>query len=315
MFNLFPNLLIAVLFTCITSFADTVYIDAGAYTSFPATIQSGTSGNWKVYIGKGQKPSDVSIRRNGDLNISGSYIIFENMAFGQQEGLNGGENVHLGGVHHIQFKKCRFFSVNTGTLTRSNPQTGDLLKFSQSNDILVEDCEFVNENSLVRGSVDQYWDNVNVHNVICRNNYFHDLYFSASACVQFKGGSYNVIIENCVFDSIGEASALRFGGGTGDQWIPDPAGAEGWDMTARNNVFINCPEQPVDVYNARDIRIYNNTFIGCGGFGPSGTWESGAGILKAGGNPDLLTRAWTDSIWFINNLMWNPNGDLKGVLD
>ncbi|MFH1760476.1 MAG: right-handed parallel beta-helix repeat-containing protein, partial [bacterium] len=315
-FNRRVNTAICLGFLCGFLFGDTVWVNTGTYSSFPASIQSGTQDNWKVYAGRGQEPVDVSVEPSGDLNISGvSCIIFQNIAFGQKSGMSGGENVYVYNSHHVYFKKCKFFSVNTGSLNPKDPQTGDLLKYHMVNDVLIEDCEFVNENSFVYGSCDQYVDFLNVHDIVFRNNYFHDMFFSKSACVQFKGGSYNVLIEKCVFDSIGEGSALRLGGSTGDQWIPNPSGPEGWNITVRNNVFINCPEQPIDVYNGRDIRVHNNTFIGSGGAATPGTWESGAGIFRVISSESDLDRAKSDSVWFINNLIWNPKGDLRSVAD
>ncbi|MBO9153649.1 right-handed parallel beta-helix repeat-containing protein [Chitinophaga sp. GCM10012297] len=175
-----------------------------------------------------------------------AYLRIEGMVFARQTG--NGLNFDDGGTyaspaHHIVLRHCIFRDM---AATGNN----DLLKLSGADDLLIEDCIFLNGSPGGSGI-----DMVGCHNSLLRGCRFENMGANA---VQMKGGSSHINIEACKFKNAG-SRALNLGGSTGEAFFrPADAAWEAADLKVSGNVFIGS-EVPVAFVGCIRSEVVNNT--------------------------------------------------------
>lgn len=189
-----------------------------------------------------------------------------------------------------------------------------LIKFNQSHNIIIEDCElFDGKNFQRKPAIDLPCTD----DVIVRRNLIRNCHRG----VVSKGGGQRVLIEANVFV---DNSGAAFSGGSTDPDLfidgrfGDPCSFalfESYDMTARDNLVVSTrpgerPVEPIAIWAAKNASITNNTFIGIGDRGvllvrPGNEVDSPA---KGCGRSARLTR--TEDLMLRANIFI-----LSGVVD
>lgn len=160
-----------------------------------------------------------------------SHLVLDGFLVRQQTG--NGINIDDGGdysspAHHIQVRNCRFEDINA---TGNN----DFLKLSGLDSFLVKNCAFLS------GAAGSGIDMVGCHWGTIEDCYFED---AGSSGIQAKGGSQHILIRRNLFRDI-DQRAINIGGSTGLQFFRPPL-----------------PTPIVDAFEAADIDVFSNVFIG-----------------------------------------------------
>ncbi|MGH1388322.1 right-handed parallel beta-helix repeat-containing protein [Kordia sp.] len=175
----------------------------------------------------------------------------------------------------------------------------NMLKMSGIDNFLIEDCEFMNT------SLDFYSD-AGIDFVGCHHGTVQDNYFDSSGGVGIvcKGGSQFITIRRN-FIKNNTKRAINIGGGTGFQFfrppLPDPIvdAFEAADIEVYSNVFVGSFSQ-VSFETSVRSKVYNNTF-----YNPS-VW-----VIRILGKPNTSFLECADNE-FINNIVYLEN-DLTEV--
>jgi hypothetical protein len=126
----------------------------------------------------------------------------------------------------------------------------DLLKLSGADDLIIQQCTFLNGSPGGSGI-----DMVGCHNSQILQCRFENM---GSNAVQMKGGSSNIRVEACVFKNAG-SRAINLGGSTGQSFFrPATATWEAADLKVYSNVFIGA-EVPVAFVGCTRSEVVNNT--------------------------------------------------------
>jgi len=140
---------------------------------------------------------------------------------------------------------------------------GDVVKIVPGcHNTTIKWCDIHNPGSYGPGN-HQGIDGVRTHNTVIQDCYIHDVI--ADYGVIIKGGSFNTVIERCLFYNIGYGAAL-LGQTTGEDSmdpIENPGEYESIDGIIRNCIMINCGGAGAAAYSALRPSIYNNTLIHC----------------------------------------------------
>ncbi|WP_157986335.1 right-handed parallel beta-helix repeat-containing protein [Chitinophaga alhagiae] len=175
-----------------------------------------------------------------------AYLHIEGIEFARQTG--NGLNIDDGGSyatpsHHIVFQHCVFRDM---AATGNN----DLLKLSGADDVVIQQCTFLNGSHAGSGI-----DMVGCHNSLIRQCRFENMGANA---VQMKGGSSNIRVEACVFKNAG-SRAINLGGSTGQAFFrPANATWEATGLKVYSNVFIGS-DVPVAFVGCTHSEVVNNT--------------------------------------------------------
>jgi len=164
--------------------------------------------------------------------INCSYVNIEGIVVQGQTG--NGINIDDGGdysspTHHISISGCTFRDM-------AGNGNNDFLKLSGLDDFMVSQCTFTNGGGGGSGV-----DMVGCHNGLIRDCQFDDPGVSG---IQAKGGTASIRIIQNVFRNT-EQRAINIGGSTGLQFFRPPL-----------------PDPIVDAYEAKDILVHSNVFIG-----------------------------------------------------
>jgi len=224
---------------------DTVLVHSGTYRGDQSLggLQ-GTPGKW-IYI----LAEKNVVFQGGNAAWRGTdiaYLHIEGFTFTGQTG--NGLNIDDGGTyaspaHHITFRQCTFRDM---AATGNN----DLLKLSGADDIIIQQCNFLNGSKGGSGI-----DMVGCHNSVIVECRFENM---GSNAVQMKGGSRNIRVEACVFKNAG-SRAINLGGSTGQAFFrPADATWEAADLKVYSNVFIGA-EVPVAFVGCIRSEVVNNT--------------------------------------------------------
>lgn len=226
---------------------DTLLVHNGTYHGDQSLgVLQGVHNKWIYLIA--EKNSEVFFEGGGTA-LSGvdiAYLHIEGFVFSRQT-INGvnisdGES-YSSPAHHIVFKNCIFRDM---AATGNN----DLLKLSGVDDLIIENCLFLNGSSGGSGI-----DMVGCHNSSINKCRFENM---GSNAVQMKGGSSNIRVEACVFKNAG-SRAINLGGSTGQSFFrPLNATWEAADLKVYSNVFIGS-EVPVAFVGCTRSEVVNNT--------------------------------------------------------
>ncbi len=164
--------------------------------------------------------------------VNCTHLEIHGLIVEQQTG--NGINIDDGGdyytpTHHITIDRCIFRDMNAGG-------NNDLLKLSGLDSFSVRDCQFLNGGGGGSGV-----DMVGCHYGIIEDNYFDD---SGTSGIQAKGGTQHILMQRNVFKNI-DQRAVNLGGSTGLTFFRPPL-----------------PNPIVDVFEAADLEVYSNIFIG-----------------------------------------------------
>jgi hypothetical protein len=207
---------------------DTILVHGGTYAGglYVENIQ-GTPDAWITIMAV---PGELVIF-DGGINawqfIDGAYLDIRDFVFESQTG--NGLNFDDGGTydtpaHHIKFTGCSFQNINANG-------NNDFLKLSGLDSFEVVQCTFLNGAAGGSGI-----DMVGCHDGKVRLCQFASL---GANSIQMKGGTRNITVERNFFKFGGER-ALNIGGSTDLQFF-----------------------RPIDApYEAADIKVYSNVFIG-----------------------------------------------------
>lgn len=226
---------------------DTILLHNGTYSG-DQSLQDlqGTSSKW-IYVIAEQK--GAVLFEGGSAAWRGSdiaYLHIEGVVFTKQtgNGLNFDDgSTYASPAHHILLQHCIFRDI---AATGNN----DLLKLSGVDDLVIQQCTFLNGSPGGSGI-----DMVGCHNSIIRQCRFENM---GSNAVQMKGGSSNIRIEACVFKNAG-SRAINLGGSTGEAFFrPANATWEAADLKVYSNVFIGA-EVPVAFVGCIRSEVVNNT--------------------------------------------------------
>lgn len=226
---------------------DTILLHNGVYPG-EQSLQGlqGAPGKWIYIIAE---KSGAVLFEGGATAWKGSdiaYLHIEGMVFARQTG--NGLNVDDGAsyaspAHHIVFRHCVFRDM---AATGNN----DLLKLSGADDLIIEQCTFLNGSPGGSGI-----DMVGCHNSIIRQCRFENMGANA---LQMKGGSSHIRVEACIFKNAG-SRAINLGGSTGQAFFrPANATWEAADLEVYSNVFIGS-EVPVAFVGCIRSEVANNT--------------------------------------------------------
>ncbi len=224
---------------------DTILVHTGIYPGDQAlgSLQ-GTAAKWIYIIAEKNVlfEGGTAACRGSDL----AYLHIEGFTFAGQTG--NGLNIDDGATyetptHHITFRQCTFRDM---AATGNN----DLLKLSGADDLIIQQCTFLNGSKGGSGI-----DMVGCHNSQILQCRFENM---GSNAVQMKGGSSNIRVEACVFKNAG-SRAINLGGSTGVPFFrPATATWEAADLKVYSNVFIGA-EVPVAFVGCIRSEVVNNT--------------------------------------------------------
>jgi hypothetical protein len=207
---------------------DTILIHGGTYAGglYEENIQ-GTANAWITIMAATGELVIFNGGNNAWQFLDAAYLDIRGLVFENQTG--NGLNFDDGGAydtpaHHIKFTSCSFQNINA---TGNN----DLLKLSGIDSFEVVQCTFLNGAEGGSGI-----DMVGCHDGKVRLCQFLNL---GANSIQMKGGTRNITVERN-FYKFGGQRALNIGGSTDLQFF-----------------------RPIDAtYEAADIKVYSNVFIG-----------------------------------------------------
>jgi len=226
---------------------DTILLYNGSYPG-NQSLQNlkGTPGKWIYIIAKER---GTVVYEGGDFAWRGSdvaYVHIEGIVFTKQTG--NGLNFDDGSsystpAHHIVLQHCIFRDMAANG-------NNDLLKLSGVDDLLVQQCTFLNGATGGSGI-----DLVGCHRSIIRQCHFENL---GANGIQMKGGSSDILIEACRFHNAG-SRAINLGGSTGTAFFrPADANYEATDLKVQSCVFTGS-EVPVAFVGCTRSSVVNNT--------------------------------------------------------
>ena len=234
-------------------------------------------GKYSAIIDASQKPYNDAIR------IERQYIIID--GFDIRKVLPGKGNNAIAVYGHS--------NSADGSVVRNCRITGghNQLKIGGADNILIEKNEFYGKFRHIPISI------VGVHNTILRENLFRDWKAPLNnGMLQIKGGSKDVIVERNYFKNIGSI-CLALGDATSDSSMRGGTKVyEGSGLVARNNVFIRCG-RAIDFVDCNNCSAVNNTIVDSG---------QNTSLIKLAANRNPVRNA-----RIINNIIYNPNRDLK----
>jgi hypothetical protein len=226
---------------------DTILLHNGTYPG-NQSLQSlkGAPGKWICIIAKER---GAVIFEGGNYAWHGSdvaYLHIEGIVFTRQtgNGLNFDDgSTYATPAHHILLQHCIFRDMAANG-------NNDLLKLSGVDDVIVQQCTFLNGATGGSGI-----DMVGCHKSIIRQCRFENMGANA---VQMKGGSSDNLIEACMFKN-GGSRAINLGGSTGmDFFRPAVANWEATNLKVYSCVFIGS-EVPVAFVGCTRSAVVNNT--------------------------------------------------------
>lgn len=227
---------------------DTLLIEDGVYSG--GNYYSELKGNKDHWINIIGNPKKVIFEgENTAFQISDfEYVRFEGITI-QNQKLNG-VNVDDAGTfetpaHHIIFSNCLFRDIdNTGN--------NDLLKLSGLDTFLIESCTFSGGANGGSGA-----DMVGCHSGTFSQNYFEDM---GNNAIQCKGGTSEILIERNMFVNAG-LRGINLGGSTAlDFFRPQGASYEARNLKVYSNVFIGC-QAAIAYVVSENVEVINNTII------------------------------------------------------
>ncbi|MCX7879920.1 MAG: right-handed parallel beta-helix repeat-containing protein [Ignavibacteria bacterium] len=251
---------------------------------------NGTKENW-IYILSSERNPASFVGGNTAIQFSDvSYLHIKGLSFASQK-LNG-VNIDDGGTyetpsHHIIIEGCSWLNMDA---TGNN----DELKLSGVDTFWVVGCTF--QNGSPGGSL---IDMVGCHYGVIKNSIFYN---AGSNCIQAKGGSSNIKIEQNVFINGGQR-AINIGGSTGlDYFRPKGAIFEASEIFVYSNIFVGSVA-PIAFVGAVHCKVINNTLVN-----PS-RWL--VRILQENTNPGFLTcgnNVFANNICYFSNNASNELG-------
>ena len=206
----------------------------------------GKPGKWIYIIAKTR---GTVVYEGGNFAWRGSdvaYLHIEGIVFTKQTG--NGLNFDDGSsystpAHHIVLQHCIFRDMAANG-------NNDLLKLSGVDDLIVQQCTFLNGATGGSGI-----DMVGCHRSIIRQCHFENMGANA---IQMKGGGSNIHVEACRFQNAG-SRAINLGGSTGTAFFrPADANYEATDLKVQSCVFTGS-EVPVAFVGCTRSSVVNNT--------------------------------------------------------
>jgi hypothetical protein len=179
-------------------------------------------------------------------------------------------------AHHPIIEDCEIDS-----------STNDCIKFTPGNDGgIIRRCE-IHHSGMSVGSYPNVANADGVDNVNCDSLHLYDCYLHhiSGHGIYNKGGSIGSIVERCKFRW--SYTGPVFGFQTDLEWMSpgvNPELYQNRDGIIRNCIIMDCNDEGLGWYCAKDARAHNNTLIRCGvgttsygvavRFGLQGTWTT-----------------------------------------
>ncbi|MFH1761080.1 MAG: T9SS type A sorting domain-containing protein [bacterium] len=290
------------------------------------------------------------------MEINGSHLIIQgfalkslsvNRAAAEGEGCN---QSLVPDWHPGEYKSWLTFGDSTCYASDIVFKDNDYKNWTTTDAVIFHDCKrcsVVNCNFSLElpetGGHDQMIDLVGAVDIVIKGCTFYYKRIGStlqSAMVQAKGGSWNILVEDCrlTIEKITSGTNIQFGGilaGGGERCLdganfyngtllkelklPEDRVGQVNHMIVRNNIFVGMEEHPIDCWNGVDVYFINNTFINCGNkpalFRASdNVWDL---VVKGGqqpGSPDSQFLP-TSELCLANNIIYNPKGDLMSFID
>lgn len=261
----------------------TILIKPGIYNGgFYISKTAGTQEQPIIIKGEDSKlPPVFKGKREGLKISSAAYLQIGNIVFSGFG--NNGINIDDGGKtdtpsHHIYLHNIRI--ENTGG--KSNQ---DALKMSGVDHFFIRDLE-------ISGWGGSGIDMVGCHFGILQDVFFEGLPgFRTKNGLQIKGGSHDILVQNCMFMNCGERST-NIGGSTGLQYFrPQMVDFEAKRIVLAGNVFIGGEAQAAFV-TAMDVYVHHNIFYLPGKY----VWR----LLREAKEPRFIS---TQQVFFEDNLV------------
>lgn len=227
---------------------DTLLIENGVYSGGTYFIElQGTEEAWINIIGE---PGEVLFRGNYSAFqlADAEYVRIYGVTAEQQT--SNGANIDDQATfespsHHIILSNCVFRNI-------ASSGNNDLLKLSGLDTFLIESCTFSGGSPSGSGA-----DMVGCHSGTFFKNHFEDL---GSNAIQCKGGTSEILIERNTFINAGRRG-INLGGSTGlDFFRPQDANYEARNLKVYSNIFIGC-EAPLAYVGSENCEVINNTII------------------------------------------------------
>jgi len=200
--------------------------------------------------------------------LTSSYLVFHDITVegATENGFNvsdGGKLLDYNAAHHFVFRSLRVFNTGSGG-------NDDSFKFSGINNFWFFDNEASNK-AVLNTTAGDYSssgiDHVGCQEAYIAGNYFHDLRGNA---FQFKGGGYDADITQNLMVNCGERAVIigGYAGLDGYRMHPDVRAAfeaggpayEATEIRVYSNIFIGT-NAPVAFVTAKDCYFVNNTII------------------------------------------------------
>lgn len=226
---------------------DTILVHGGTYAGglFAENIQ-GTADAWITIMAATGEVVIFDGGTNAWQFSDGAYLDIRGFVFENQTG--NGLNFDDGGTyntpaHHIRFTGCSFQNINANG-------NNDLLKLSGLDSFEIVQCTFLNGAEGGSGI-----DMVGCHEGQVKQCQFLN---QGSNSIQMKGGTRNITVERNFFKFGGERT-LNIGGSTGLPFFrPINATYEAADIRVYSNVFIGSVA-PIAFVGAINCAVVNNT--------------------------------------------------------
>ncbi|MFH1760975.1 MAG: right-handed parallel beta-helix repeat-containing protein [bacterium] len=266
----------------------------------PGTYNEGT-GSWKLMngltiIGEGGpevtkcifKSSGDPVRIGGTLDEHISDVTIKGLDISNKEGQENTIRVHYG--ENILIQDCIIHDAGAD---------GDCIKITYSKNINIDHCVIYNPG--LRASSDYAQECVDMidtwSSTISNSWLFHVSPYAHCLCYP-KGGCGNILYENNIFGPFNASPATEFGGVVGYTGVRYYA-YSCTVQTMRNNLFLHCDGDVVQIAEASDCYFYNNVVYNCGN----------AFSYKAS---DALADEARNG-WIYNNIFLDDRGRMKTV--
>ena len=245
-----------------------IQLRAGTYGTINGGYGLGKNGTPSAWITVRSYDGDLTAQIGNAFLQPCSYISFEGINFYNNDmqcvnvcGLETSYRVYTKS-HHINFKRCKFINSDTNGTREAG---SEIFKSSQSEYLLVEDCELGTTTTQNPTDASVGMDFVWVSYSTARRLYMHDYYHVG---VYWKGGSqYDTLEDSVVVNGRTPSynSAVFIGGdGTGIEFANPATIYETEYEVVRNNILNHTSNGGITITSANWAWIYNNLIADVG---------------------------------------------------
>jgi len=231
---------------------DTILLESGRHEVNGNLVmrRSGTKDAWiKIMTVPGQVRAIVDLNGAGEFRISGSHVLLRRVKIRH----GGGNSLHIApegaDLSNVVVRQVNIRALDWGP--------GAAVKINRNGQYKVSRVYLV-ENNLSQSISNAVVDGVGVRRVVVRGNKIHDNAVGSHG-IFFKGGSWQILIEDNQIFGIRQNAAVQLGGNTGPNFF-DPLWPqwEGVNQVVRNNHLYDFDDSAFEIRGVRRGWIYGN---------------------------------------------------------